>query len=222
MSRTLSVPSAALFYLAAIGFSVGVAPSTHGQSPDQVRLDVGSAWSDAGGRITSQKDRGDGTKVLHGVQVIVGPKNWLKEYAVYNGGALEQRTQFYPNGRDFRFQRREHNGGGYEVIYTAERNKVLAEKAIVDGGNDIGPIKIQEVICQGTVKADKRWDGTFLLPVQDGFQLRLMLHEFRKGELVKSTPFPVEKLGLPKEHTKADEWLWDFPEWPAAPHPASR
>lgn len=195
-----------------------------GPAPDAGRLDVGGAFGEAGGRLISQKDRGDGTKILHGMQVVLGPRNWLKEYAVFNEGALEQRTQFYPNGRTFRVQRREHNGDGHEVIYTPERNKEIAEDVRVDGGAQIGPLKTQGVICQGTVKADKRWEGSFLVrePIPGEFGRRLRLQEYRKGDLAKSGPFPVEQLGLDKSHTDPKRWLWDFPEWPAAPSPSSR
>lgn len=177
------------------------------------RLDVSRAWSDDGGRITSQALR-DGKQVLHGVQVVVGPKNWLKEFAVYNQGALEQRAQFYLNGRSFREQRREENGDGSEVIYGPELSQVVAAKAIVDGGVDIGPIKTQAVIAQGQIKNDKRWAGTFLVPVLEAFAFKLMLQEFREGKLIASSPFPIEKLALPKEHRDYDTWMWAFPDWP--------
>jgi RNA polymerase sigma factor (sigma-70 family) len=196
-----------------------------GPSPDEGRLDVHSGWSQDGGRITSEKDNGNGTKVLHGVQVIVGPKNWLKEYAVYNNGSLEQRTQFYPSGRIFREQRREHNGDGQEIVWSPEPTKVVAKKLNVADGTDIGPIKVQEVICQGTVKADKRWEGTFLvwetIPERP-FEERLAVLEYTKGKLIKSTPLSAKKLGLPENVTMHDGWLWNPPDWPVALQRRSR
>jgi hypothetical protein len=214
MRRTLSVQVAALFCPAAWGLVFAAEPPARGPSPDQGRLDVERSWGQDGGRITSQKDRGDGTKVRHGVQVIVGPKNWLKEYAVYNSGMLEQRTQFYPSGKTFRFQRREQNGDGYEVVYAPNADKVVAE----------GKAFVQEVLCQGTVKADRCWEGTFLVweAVPKEFGHRLAVHEYRMGKLTQSTPFPANKLGLPEDTKQHNGWLWDSPDWPAPPRPRSQ
>ena len=59
-----------------------------GPAPDVGRSDVGGAFGEDGGRVTSQMNGTDGVKVLHGVQLILGPRNWLKEYAVYNTGSF--------------------------------------------------------------------------------------------------------------------------------------
>jgi hypothetical protein len=75
------------------------------------------------------------------------------------------------------------------------------------------------------VKADRRWKGTFLVwePVPNGYGKRLVLREYRDGEVVKGTPFPAEKLALPADphgHTGSVawpwRWPWDAPEWPVA------
>lgn len=218
MRRILVVLATSMFCLSA-GGGLAADPPTRKASPDEGRLDIGAGWGHDGGRITSQKDRGDGTKVLHGLQVIFGPKKSLKEYAVYNNGKLESRTQFYPNGNEFLRQRREHNGDGYEVVLSPEPTKVIAEKVIVADGTDIGPIKTQEVLCQGTVKADKRWEGTFMVweQIPKGFGFRLAVQEYQKGQWIKSTPFSAKKLGLPENTEQHDGWLWDSPDWPAAP-----
>lgn len=186
-------------------------------SPDSGRLDVSRNAGADGGSIRSMQDFGDGQRIAHGLQVIVGPNNVLQEYLVYNRGKLEQRTQFYPTGKVFRAQRREHDGSGYEVISTAEDTKVIAESVIVDGGIDIGPIKTQENICFGWVKDDRCWEGQFLVPVQDMFERKVMLQTYREGKLIESVPFPVEKLNLSEKHRDAEEWPWDFPDWPVAP-----
>lgn len=213
MHKILSGALAILFGVAVVGLGLGADTP----APDAGRLDVRDAFGEGGGRIISQRDRGDGTKVLHGVQVVVGPRNQLLEYTVYNDGALEQRTQFYPNGRTFRFQRREHNGDGYEVLYGPELDHEVVKSLRVSGGVDIGPIKVQSVIAQGTVKADRRWGGTFLVreQVPVAYWLRLRFHEYRDGKLTKNEPFPVDRLGLPKGHADVEHWLWAFPEWPA-------
>ncbi len=191
-------------FLVAVMLGFGDEPSQRPLATEQERLDVTRSWSDSGGQVVSQVDLG-GKKVLHGVQASVGPNNWLKEFAVYNGGVLEQRCQFYPNGRTFREQRREHNGEGQEVIYAPHRDKVVAEHAIVANGVDIGPIKTQEVICQGQIKSEKRWSGRFLVPHLDGFVRKLTLQEYRDGELVSSTPFPVEKAGFAQRAHRRQE-----------------
>ena len=103
---------------------------------------------------------------------------------------------------------REHNGDGDEIIFTPQLDKVVVEKAIVAGGVDIGPIKIQDIICQGHIKAEKRWSGDFLVPVQDGFTTKLMLQQYRDGKLLASSPFPVARLALNKEQADFDGWLW--------------
>ena len=102
--------------------------------------------SDFGGVLRSEHVRSDGTHVLHGLQVIYGPWAQMKEYSVFNDGRCEQLVQLYPNGKQFRVQWRDHNGDGSEVIYTAASNKVVADKVIVDGGQDIGPIKVQDEV----------------------------------------------------------------------------
>jgi hypothetical protein len=209
MRRKLAVLVTALLCLAAWRLGGAAEPPAPGLSPDEGRLDVQSAWSQEGGSIISRQRSGDQAKVLHGVQVTVGPRNWLKEYAVYNNGVLEQRTQFYPTGKTFRFQRREKNGDGYEVVYAP-----LADKAVADG-----KAFVQEVLCQGTVKADKRWEGTFLVwePIPKQFGVRLAVHEYRKGEMIRSTPFSAKRLDLPENTTPHDGWLWGSPDWPAGP-----
>lgn len=196
-----------------VGLGSAVVAMGGESSPDAGRLDVSRTWGQDGGRIASQAMH-DGKQVLHGLQVVVGPKNWLKEYAVYNLGVFEQATQFYPSGRTFREQRREHNGDGSDVVYEDVPTHLVAQKVIVDGGADIGPIKTQTAIAQGMVKNDRRWSGTFLVPTLEGFATKLMLQEFRDGKIMSSTPFPVEKLGLPEGHREFDTWLWAFPEWP--------
>lgn len=224
MRKSLSVYVAALIVLATCGLDLAANAPARVPSPEGGRLDVGASLSPDGVRITSQKDKGDGTKVLHGVQVIVGSKNWVKEYAVYNNGSLEQRVQFYPNGRTFRRQWREQNGDGEEVVYAPNADVVVAKKVIVADGTDIGPIKVQELLCHGTVKADKRWEGTFLVweGIPMGFGFRLAVQEYVKGELAKSTPFPAKKLDLPEDTTQDRGWLWDSPNWPTPLHPRSR
>jgi hypothetical protein len=203
--------AAALFCLSTWRLG-GAEPPARGPAPDESRLDVQRSWGPEGGRITSQQDRGDGTKALHGVQVIVGPQNWLLEYAVYNQGNLEERTQFYPSGKTFRYQRREHNGSGYEVVYAPTADQAIDGKAF-----------LQAVLCQGTVKADQRWDGTFLVwePIPNGYGLRLVLQEFRQGKSIQRAPLPPVKLGLPEETQRHDGWPWDTPDWPLPPRPAS-
>lgn len=214
MRASIPIPWLICFALLVVSPGRGDEQSQSSAATDAGRLDVSRAWSDFGGSIISQQDH-RGKKVLHGVQVSVGAGNRLKEFAVYNTGALEQRCQFYPNGRTFREQRREHNGDGQEVIYSPQRDKVVAQTAIVADGTDIGPIKTQEVICQGQIKADKRWSGTFLVPHLDGFVTRLMRDEYKDGKLVGSEPFSVDRLALPKGHAEFEGWLWDFPDWPA-------
>ncbi|HZU36795.1 MAG TPA: hypothetical protein VFA18_12830 [Gemmataceae bacterium] len=152
---------AALIFLLASMLAVSATTVTadhppRGSASVDHRLDVEGAWSPPyGGSITSWKRHADGSRVYHGVQVIVGPQNSLREYAVYNNGALEQRTQFYPNGDTFRYQRREHNGEGYEVVYAPmQRDAAAAPKK---------PAATQETLCLGRVRADKRWEGTFLV-----------------------------------------------------------
>lgn len=194
------------------------------QPPDR-RLDVTGMISENGGRLVSRQDSADGGKVLHGLQVLVGSHNSVQEFAVFAAGNLEQRHQFYPNGRAFRSQMRDPNGDGYEIVYTAELTKVIAEKVIVDGGVNIGPIKDQDMVCRGTVRANHRWSGTFLVwePVPNGFGERLALREYRKGALVNSTPFHVEKLALPVDPAQEGSaawpwrWSWDSPEWRHSP-----
>lgn len=181
--------------------------------PAKDRLDVSSARRpDTRGRITSQKSVG-GKPVLHGLQVVLGPRNWMKETAVYNEGVLESREQFYPNGETFRAQRREHDGSGTEVLYPAEPNRVIADNLKVDGGTI--RVETRDPVATGLVKGDRRWGGTFLERDYEGFAFKLVLREYRDGKAVKSGPFPVEKLGLPKGHTDPDTWLWEFPDWPA-------
>lgn len=193
-------------------------------SPDAGRLDVSGAFGFDGGSLTSQKDGPNGAKVLHGMQVRMGPNNWLKEYSVFNEGVFEQRTQFFPSGKIFRAQRREHDGSGSDAIYTAESNKVVAQSVKVDGGVDIGPIKVQSEICQGLVKGDKMWNGTFMVrePIPNGYGLRLRIHEYREGKFVKSEPFPIEQLKLPKDKSDIEDWLWDYPDWPSLPQRSAR
>jgi hypothetical protein len=238
MIRFLAVGFAASFLLAATEFVPGAEGDKPAKTGDAGRLDIHGAWSEDGGGIISRHELGDGTKVLHGLQLLVGPRGWVKEHAVFNMGVLESRKQFYANGLTFRHQHREHNGDGYEIIYTAERTKVIIEKVIVDGGVDIGPIKEQDVICRGTVKANQRWEGSFLgwERIPNGFGQRVMMQEYRKGELFKSTPYAVEKLGIPPDpaHKSGGSWAWPWrwqydsaewrvpPEWPASPRPARR
>jgi hypothetical protein len=114
------------------------------------------------------------------------------EYSVFNHGQLEQRFQLYPNGETFRFQYRHANGDGDDVIYGPERTVVVAETVIVASGENIGPIKQQPVLAQGKVKGDKRWEGTFLAEVLDGFETKLVLQHYSEGKLVKSTPTDIE------------------------------
>ena len=210
----------AVFFVIATGFRASAEEPAQQRGPDAGRLDVSGAFGFDDGSLTSQKEGPNGTKVLHGMQVSLGPNNWLKEFSVYNEGVFEQRTQFFPSGKMFRVQRREHNGDGSDTIYTAEPTKVVAQSVKVAGGTDIGPIKVQDVIAQGLVKADKPWDGKFLVrePIPDGFGLRFRLHEYRGGKFVQSEPFPIEQLKLPKNKPDADEWLWRFPDWPRVPN----
>jgi hypothetical protein len=176
---------------------------------DEHRLDVEGAWSPPyGGSITSWKRRTDGTRVLHGVQVIAGANNWLKEYAVYNNGTLEQRTQFYPSGHTFRFQRREKNGDGYEVVYAPTAKGMPTMQHV--------PIYQPVTLSYGQVKADRRWEGTFLTwePIAHGYTTRLVLQEYHNGKWIKSTPFSSEKLGLPANVKQHAGWLWNATDWP--------
>lgn len=210
--------AAVLLCLSTWGLVFAAEPPTPGPLPDEGRLDVHSAWNQDGGSITSEMVRGDGTKVLHGVQVAIGPKNRLKEYAVYNNRLLQERTQFYPTGRVFRTQHRNDNGDGQEFVLSPEATKVVWEKIIVADGTNIGPIKEQETICSGTVKADKRWDGTFLVweDIPDTYAARrLAIQEYRKGKLVKSTEISPKKLGLPENANPHDGWPWATPDWPS-------
>lgn len=206
MRPWLGFVGAAILGMSLAGIGMASEPPKSKPSPDQGRLDVGLSRSQDGGAISSQKDN-DGKKVLHGVQVALGPKNWMKEFSVYNNGVLEQRTQFYPNGRRFRFQRREHNGDGYEVVYSPNADKVLLE----------GKAFVQEELTQGTVKGDKRWEGTFLVweQVPMRFETRLAIHEYHKGEMVRSTPFAATKLGLPADVKMHEGWMWSTPDWPS-------
>ena len=181
---------------------------------EPARLDVSySGRRDTAGRISSLKDGPGGEKVLHGLQVVLGPNNWMKEYLVYNEGSLEQRYQFYPSGEVFRSQFRKHDGDGHETISPALPNRVIAERLKVDGGEI--KVEVHEPICSGRVQAGQRWEGTFLEREYENFSFKLVLNEYHAGKLVKSEPFPIAKLGLPSGHTNVDSWLWDFPDWPA-------
>ena len=77
----------------------------------------------------------------------------------------------------------------------------------------------QETLSQGFVKADRRWEGTFLVwePLRDGYGSRLALQVYHNGKLSASTPFPAAKLGLRADVKKHDGWPWGDPHWPAAP-----
>jgi hypothetical protein len=178
-------------------------PVAAAHSPDFGRLDVQSAWGSEGGRITSQQPDEHGKDVLHGVQIVVGPKNLLREFAVYNQGRVEQRTQFYPGAKTFRYQRREHNGDGYEVIYAPMEKAVAGGKAFT-----------QEIVAQGSIKNDRRWDGTFLLweTVPGGFARQFVMVTFREGRRTESSAFPLSKLGL--KESDDGSWPWNTPEWP--------
>jgi RNA polymerase sigma factor (sigma-70 family) len=180
------------------------------------RLGVGMNDSLDGGSIVSAEEQ-NGKRVLHGVQVKFGPGKRMLEYAVYNRGALESRTQFYPNGKTFRHERREHNGDGHVVVYTPDDSNLVAEKVVVDGGVDIGPIKTQDTICLCMVKADKPWDGKLLAwePIPNGYGRRLMMQEYRNGEKLRSMPFAIEKLGLPED--QRDGWQWPWTAFSPAP-----
>src|SRR3954466_7230428 len=105
---------------------VGAEGPTKVSSPDAGRLDVSASLGCDSGSLISQKDGPDGKKLLHGMQVRIGPNNVLQEYSVFNEGLFEQRTQFFPGGKIFRMQRREHNGDESDVIYTADSNKIVA------------------------------------------------------------------------------------------------
>jgi hypothetical protein len=124
----------------------------------------------------------------------------------------------YANGNVFREQWRDHNGDGSEAIYTAASNKkAIADRVIVDGGQDIGPIKVQDRICFGRVKAGKCWEGTFLIRELQGFKFELMHNEYKEGKLVASKPFALEPLELPAAEATQETWRWTFPDWPRAP-----
>src|SRR5262249_20700788 len=157
--------------------------------------------------------------ILHGLQVRLGPNNVLQEYLVFNEGVLEQRMQLYPSGKFFRMQRREHDGSGSETIYTAESSQGVAQSGKVARGAGIWPNQVQAKIAQGFVKDDKMWKGTFMVrePIPNGYGLRIRLHEYRDGKLVKNEPFPIELLNLPKDKRDEEHWPWNFPEWPQRP-----
>jgi len=188
------------------------------------RLPVSRSQGQDGGTITSERQREDGTLVLHGLQVKYGPRLQIREYSVYNEGQLEQLWQMYPSGNAFRAVHRQGNGDGDETIYSAGATKTVAEKVIVAGGQNIGPIKEQEVIAQGRVKNGQRHDGTFLVRQLKGFQFHWERQEFKDGKLLKSEPFPLDKLAL-KEIPGADayeHWPWTIPDWPAATRTSDR
>jgi hypothetical protein len=171
-----------------------------------------------GGTLTSERQREDGTLVLHGLQLKYGPRLQIREYSVYHEGELEQLYQMFPNGNAFRVVHRQANGDGDEVVYSAAASKTVAEKLIVGSGQDIGPIKTQEVLAQGTIKKGQRHHGTFLVRELQGFQFHWLKQEFKDGQVVKSEPFPIDKLDL-KEIPGADadeHWPWTIPDWPAA------
>lgn len=92
----------------------------------------------------------------------------------------------------------------------------MADKVIVDGGHNIGPLKTQERICVGRVKAGKCWEGKFLLHEWRGFQFCWTLQEFKAGQLVESQDFPLDKLGLTAEQASEEKWRWTIPDWPKA------
>lgn len=207
--------------LFAIVFGVSVTSPLFAQTEKpalpQTRLQVGRTGGPLGGTLQSEQIQQDGRTVLHGLQVCYGPQLQIKEYSVYNDGRCEQLVQFYANGNVFREQSRDHEGSGSEALYSPEENQVIAEKVLVDGGQDIGPIKRPERICFGRVKTGKCWEGSFLIRELQGFQLIWMLQEYQAGKLVSSKPFPLEKLGLTAEAVKDEKWGWSVPDWPRVP-----
>ncbi len=207
--------------LAFLFLALAVTPIAWSQAkavvPTPARLPIGRSQGHDGGTLTSEKQRDDGTRVLHGLQVKYGPRLQIREYSVYNEGRLEQLYQLFPNGNSFRVFHRQANGDGDEVVYAAAAMKTVAAKAIVDGGQNIGPIKTQEVLAQGTIKEGQRHSGTFLVRELQGFQFKWMKQEFKDGQVVKSEPFPIDKLDL-KIIPGADaeeHWPWTMPDWPA-------
>ncbi|QDU31377.1 hypothetical protein ETAA8_65340 [Anatilimnocola aggregata] len=182
----------------------------------EARMPIGRTHGMSGGTLQSNHEKSDGTRVLHGLQVVYGPRLQIKEYSVFNLGRCEQLVQIHPNGNSFRMQWREHNGDGHEALYASGADTMIAEKVIVDGGKDIGPIKVPERICLGWVRAGKCYSGTFLMREVQGFQFVLRLHEYKEGKLVNSKPFPFERFGIPVAEATEEKWRWSFPEWPQA------
>jgi hypothetical protein len=207
-----SIPLALLF-LPTILFAQEAAKTGEKPLPND-RLAIGSTRGATGGRLESEQVRVDGSRALHGLQVAHDAELRIKEYSVYNLGRCEQLVQFYRNGNVFRSQHRDHNGDGDETIYTPQNDKVVADKVIVDGGQNIGPIKVQDALCFGRVKGGKYFSGTFLVRELRGFQFELMLNEYAEGKLVSTKPFPLEKLELDKAEASEENWRWSWPDWP--------
>lgn len=94
---------------------------------------------------------------------------------------------------------------------------------IVASGEDIGPIKMQEEICRGTIKNDRMWEGEFLRweHIPNSFSFGLMKQKYKAGKLVASTPFDEKKLPFPPDPSKSTDfaaWPWQWrhhaDEWP--------
>lgn len=185
----------------------------------ETRLPISRSHGAAGGSLVSEQVREDGTRVLHGLQVRYGPQLQIREYSVVNEGRVEQLVQLFPNGNTFRSQFRQHNGDGQEVVYAAGATKVVADRVIDASGGNIGPIRTQETLAQGTVKGGRRHQGTFLVRQHAGFKFQWRKQEFRDGKLVKDEPFPLDLLEL-KEIPGSDahdRWPWTLPDWPREP-----
>jgi hypothetical protein len=189
--------------------------AAHAQT-NSPRMAIARSGGPSGGTILSELINKDGNAVRHGLVVIYGPKLQIKEYGVYNLGRCEQLCQFYENGNEFRVQWRDHDGNGSEAIYAPLPEKVIADNVIVADGADIGPIKTQDILCTGRVKAGKCWEGSFLIRELHGFQMDWMLQEYKDGKRISNELFPLKKLGikLPAEHKGREDWRWTIPDWP--------
>lgn len=220
MRRTIVTIQVTLVFALSIASGSGAEPKAAKKKRAMAAPTVIGAISENGGHLISRKAVGKDKFVLHGLQVWVGAPNWVKESTVFKNGVLEKRTQYYPNGRTFREQLRQPNGDGHEIVYTAEREKVIAKSVIVASGEDIGPITMQDQLSRGIVKANKRWSGQFLTweSIPMGFGERLVVQTYREGKVVDSKPFPVEELKLPphpEQNGGAWPWKWeyDYPYW---------
>lgn len=163
-------------------------------SPD---FNVESSFGGAdGGSIRTTIAGSRGTPIKHGLQVTLGADGWMQLVEVYDRGELRERTQLHHNGHPFRFQSR--GGRGTENFESVSD---------VNGWT----------LYHGVTRDDEPWFGIFLvrewIPESQGKQ-RLMLYEFRNGERIGRSPFPIERLGLGEMGNDLDAPMWNIGSWP--------